>query len=459
MLTAAVSLSDVLASLSYALDLTEGQTAGHAIRSCLVAMRLAGAVGLDAETRSALHYAVLLKDTGGSSNAERMAALFGSDDHIVKRRLRALNWPRKTDAVISGIRSAGIGRPLPERVRHMSRIALTGSRNTRELVQLRAQRGAEIARRLELPEATAQAIHALDEHWDGRGHPEGLVGEAIPLLARIVGLAQTVEVIVTDRGVPSALQTIRALSGTWFDPALVETLAGWGEDDEWWTRAWSDEAREMVRDTEPAEAVRRVDESQLDRVAESFAEIVDAKTAFTSGHSSRVAAYARGIAEMLGMDADAQRRLYRAGLLHDIGKLAVSNRILEKPGPLNANERQAIVEHATRTWELLSRVDAFREVARLAALHHERLDGSGYPWRLTRPQLSAEARALAVADTFEAMTSWRPYCAEVPPDTAIFLLKREADERFDADAIAALERRVIDAGDQPARGVGDSAPM
>jgi len=457
--TAAVSLSDVLGSLSYALDLAEGQTSGHAVRSCLVGMRLAETLDLDAELRSALHYALLLKDTGGSSNAERMAAVFGSDDHIVKRRLRALNWPRHTDPMISNIRSAGIGRPLPERVRHMGRIALTGSRNARELVRLRAERGAEIARRLGLPEETAEAIHALDEHWDGRGHPEGLRGPAIPFLARIAGLAQAAEVIVTERGVPSAIGTIRTLSGTWFEPTLVEVLAGWGDDEEWWTRAWGDEGHEMVRATEPAEMVRYVDESGLDRIAETFAEIVDAKTGFTSGHSSRVARYARGIAEMLGMDADAQRRLYRAGLLHDLGKLAVSNRILEKPGPLTASERQAIVEHATRTWELLSRVEAFREVARLAAQHHERLDGSGYPWRLTRPQLSAEARALAVADTFEAMTSWRPYCAEVPPDTAIFLLKREADERFDADAIAALERRVADAGDEPARDPGDPAPV
>jgi len=438
--TLVTGLADTLSSLSYALDLTEGQPAGHAIRSCLIGMRLAEALGLDDETRWAAYYALILKDAGCSGNASHTATLFGSDDREVKRRLRVANWPRTMDAALHGVRSAAIGRPFLERVRCVAQLARAGRGGTREIFRLRSEQGAAIARRLGLPEATGDAIRALDEHWDGRGQPNGLRGGAIPLGARIAGLAQAVDTFVSYRGVEAAMRMVRARRGTWFDPALVDVLLGWRGDATWWGRIQTPEAAQLVVAAEPAGQAWSVDQAGLNSIAEAFAEIIDARTPFTRGRSSRVATYARAIAEEMALGATAQVRLYQAGLLHDIGQLGVSTRILERPGPLTALEWEAILHHPASTWEILSGVRAFHEFARTAALHHERLDGSGYPWKLDGTQLDLEARVLAVSDAYEAMTSWRPYCAEVPPDTAVFILADEAGERLDADAIAALTR-------------------
>jgi putative nucleotidyltransferase with HDIG domain len=442
-----VSLSGVLSALSCALDLTEGQPEGHAVRSCLIGMRIGEALRLDPETRSALYYALILKDAGCSSNAAQVAALFGSDDQAVKSRMKLADWSRGAGAALHGVRSAAIGRPLLARLRHLVRLAGAGTRGVRELVRIRCQRGAEIVRDLGLPPATAEAIRALDEHWDGRGHPAGLRGREIPLLARIVGLAQTTDVFLTSRGPDAALRMVRERRGTWFDPDLADVVLSWQDDRAWWDGLCTPEAMRLVVAAEPADYVRQVDEAGLDGVADVFADIIDAKTPFTYQHSARVAGYARDIADELGMDPAARRQFYRAGLLHDIGKLGVSNRILEKPGPLTPDEWKAVRQHPVHTWEILDQTDAFREFAWTAALHHERLDGSGYPWRLDGPRLDLAARILAVADAYEAMTSWRPYCAPLPPDTALFLLEREGGARLDADAVAALHRCLARRGD------------
>ncbi len=435
-----VGLSEVLSALSYALDLTEGQPEGHSVRTCLIGTRLGEELGLDADTRSALYYALILKDAGCSSNSARVAGLFGSDDHPVKWRRTITNWSRFADAALYGIRSAGMGRPIAARVRHIAQVARAGVARARELVRIRCERGAEIVRGLGFPEATAQAIHALDEHWDGRGHPDGLRGREIPLLARITGLAQTADVFLMYRGLDAVMDVARTRRGTWFDPDLVDVVLSWRDDRRWWNGLATPQALRRAVAAEPGDRVRRVDEAGLDGVAAAFAEIIDAKTPFTYRHSARVAAYARGIAEELRMDDADRVRLYRAGLLHDIGKLGVSNRILEKPGNLTADAWLAVKRHPVHTWEILSRVAAFREFAWTAALHHERLDGSGYPWQLDATELDRPARILAVADAYEAMTSWRPYAAALPAETAVFLLDKDSDTCLDADAVSGLRR-------------------
>ncbi len=450
-----VSLAEVLSALSSALDLASGQPDGHTVRSCLIGMRLAEELGLDGEARSALYYALILKDAGCSAQAARLTALFGSDDHAVQRRLRLVDWSRATHAALCGLRCAAMGRPAAARLRHLARLVRAGRGAVRELARIRCRSGAEAAHRLGLPAAAAEAIGAIDEHWDGRGYPDGLRGPAIPLLARIAALAQGADALLTDRGAEAALAAVRARRGTWFDPDLADVVLSWHGDHGWWEGLRAPQASRLCVAAEPAAHARMVDEAGLDEVAEVFAGIVDAKTPFTHQHSRRVAQYARDIGAELGMDGAACCRLYRAGLLHDIGKLGVSNQILEKPGSLTADEWTRIREHPVRTWEILQRVRAFSDIARPAALHHERLDGSGYPWALDARRLDPAARILAVADAYEAMTSWRPYCAPLPQDTALFLLEREGGARLDAEAISALQRcltRATDAasGEAPA---------
>jgi len=165
----------------------------------------------------------------------------------------------------------------------------------------------------------------------------------------------------------------RRRRGRWFDPALVDAF------------------------------MRFCDDARLDRIAEAFARVIDAKSPFTARHSENVAQIADGIAEVLDFDPVARTILRRAGLLHDIGKLATSNRILDKPGKLSDEEFGAIKTHPVHTLRILERAPCFAELADLAANHHEKLDGSGYPRSLRAGDLDVSMRVFAVADVRDAL--------------------------------------------------------
>src|SRR5262245_56507187 len=169
-----VSLSAVLSAMSYALDLTEGQPLGHAARSCLIGMRIAEELGLPADDRSDLFYALLLKDAGCSSNAARVFQLFGGDDQPVKRGLWMRDWRKWTQKVAFAFEWTERGGPVWRRLKRLAGLALSGPSNERLMFAVRCDRGANIARELGVSEPTALAIHAMDEHWDGGGYPDGL---------------------------------------------------------------------------------------------------------------------------------------------------------------------------------------------------------------------------------------------------------------------------------------------
>lgn len=442
-----VPMSEVVAALSTALDLVEGQPPGHSARSCIIGMRLGREIGLGDEALAALYYALLLKDAGCSSNAARMAALFGADDQVVKAGMRTIEWrdmsimARASWGLVG--RASGMAAPLLTRLRLILGLARSES-VTHELIAARCDRGADIARRLGFPDDTVQAIYSLDEHWDGGGYPERLAGDAIPLFSRILNLAQSLEVFLARDGSGEALDMARARCGRWFDPALVDVVLSWRHDAAWWRLVRTAQADADVAALEPKAFAREVDDNGLDEVAQAFADVIDAKSPFTYAHSSNVAAYAESAAERLGFHAGARRLVRRAGLLHDIGKVGVSNRILDKPGALTAQERMAVQGHPRHTWEILSRMEAFADIAHMAATHHEKLDGSGYPWGLRGDVLTLPARVLVVADILEALTANRPYRAGMPMQQALAILHRERGTRLDGDCVDALTAVVSD---------------
>jgi HD-GYP domain-containing protein (c-di-GMP phosphodiesterase class II) len=435
-MAARINLSEVLSALSCALDLTEGQPIGHAMRSCLIGMRLGRVAGLSEADSAALYYAILLKDAGCSSNAARLCQLFGNDDIELKQRMRSVDRQSGVALAITTARSVAPEGSLPDRIRHFIDVARGDVTN--EIIALRCERGADIAMRLGFPQATADSIRHLDEHWNGRGHPGGLSGPAIPLMSRIAGLSQVVDVFQQLDGVKAAMKVIRRRSGSWFDPSLVDRVVSWRNETSWWERLDRTDPTDEVIAAEPVSLVRWVSEDDLDVIAGAFADIIDAKSPYTFSHSRNVAAYALGIAREMRLDSVIQRRVYRAGLLHDIGKLGVSNSILDKPGPLTASERTAVERHPFFTWEILSRVPAFRDFAWSAALHHERLDGSGYPWHLSGHRLDITARILCVADVYEALTAERPYRAALPWSESSRILAGGRGTEFDPAVLDAL---------------------
>jgi len=282
------------------------------------------------------------------------------------------------------------------------------------MTSIRCERGADIAAMLEFPAATAEAIRNLDEHWDGSGHPMGLKGQSIPLFGRIACLAQTVAVFSQGLGIANGYQVARKRSGAWFDPELVRTLESFRGDTRFWSRLLADDVRSHLKPMEPADRMLFADDAKLDRIAEAFARIVDANSPFTFRHSELVASFAVSIGSRLGFSAAEQVQLRRAGLLHDIGKLGVSNLILDKAGPLNDSERVEMRRHPDWTHEILLRVATFRGFAEVAASHHERPDGKGYHRGLGGDAFDQASRVLAVADCTEALTAERPYRGSLP---------------------------------------------
>jgi putative nucleotidyltransferase with HDIG domain len=435
------ALSEVVSALSFALDLTEDAVPGHAVRSCLLGMRIGRELGLSEAALADLYYALLLKDIGCSSNAARMHQVLGGDDRKAKREVKTVDWTRPT---LAGLRMAWTnllpGASLPRKVRRLVALSIGQQRNNAEMITLRCERGADIVRKIGLSEQCAAAIYALDEHWNGSGYPDRLRGESAPVLARILGVAQHLDVFAWEKDRQSALEILRKRSGFWFDPELVRIATSLDCSGELWTGCGTGagEERALAVALEPGSA-KRINTGQVDRVCEAFADVVDAKSPFTYHHSLGVAQTAEGIARQLGMAQQQRQFMYRAGLLHDLGKLRVPNSILDKPGKLDPAEWLVVREHPMLSQKILERVPAFAGFASVAGRHHERLDGSGYPLRLKGEELSLEDRIVCVADVYSALSENRPYRGGLPDGEIIAIFRNEVPVRLDPVCFEALQ--------------------
>lgn len=436
-----LKLAELMAAMSYALDLTEGQPQGHCLRSCWIGMKVAQALGLDAASRWSLYYSILLKDLGCSSNAARICELYLTDDRAFKHDFKRVGTGA-ADLLAFVATRTGAHAGWRQRVSALMNIARNGDAIAGDLIRTRCTRGAEIARRLRFPAEVADAIHGLDEHHDGSGRPDGLAGEAIPLASRIALLAQVADVFHFSDGPEAATAELRRRSGTWFDPRIVQAFEAAARSPDFWPVLQDDELERAVLALEPASHTVPVDDDYLDAIAEAFGAVVDAKSPFTAGHSERVGFYTDVLARRLGIADDRRRWLRRAALLHDVGKLGVSNTILDKPGRLDADEWQAVKLHASYSEQILGRLSPFEELARIAAAHHEKLDGTGYPRGLRGDEIALETRIITTADIFDAITAERPYHAATPVERALEIMRGHVGSALDPDCFAALEQVV-----------------
>jgi putative nucleotidyltransferase with HDIG domain len=247
--------------------------------------------------------------------------------------------------------------------------------------------------------------------------------------------------------------------GRWFDPALVDVLLGMRADQHFWTRLTTVDALAELRRTDVPDTKTGVTEQDLDRTAEAFAHVIDAKSPWTYRHSTGVADIAVRVARVLGLPDEIRRELRRAALLHDLGKLGVSNLILDKPSRLDAREFAAVKMHPMHTAQILDRVPVLAPLSDLAAAHHERLDGRGYHRGAGAAQLSLPQRILAIADVGDALRTSRPYRAGLPTDQVLAIMRRDIGAGLDGDCVEAFAS-ILDtlpaAGDLPAAAVVDA---
>lgn len=448
--TGTLPSSVVIASLSRALDLAEGEPMGHAIRTCLLGMKVGDWMGLGPEDRQDLFYALLLKDAGCSANAYSVTHWFAADDRSTKAQLKIADWGSQWRSVLFAIRQTAPAAPITRRMAQLVSLGSRGPGLADELVQVRCTRGAELVRELGWAEPAAEAVLCLDEHWNGSGRPRGLKGEEIPLLSRIALLCQSAEIFWRHGGRRSVESVLRRRRGTWFDPQLVDAVLAHTRSDKLWERFGAITHPEQVAHLDPRpRKIPSATLAQMLQIGQVFAGVVDAKSPWTTTHSTRTALLSRRMAAVMGLDEDEADRIGLAALLHDLGKLAVSNAILDKAGPLDPGEMMEMQGHTEITYQLLAPLWPLGDVAEMAASHHERLDGSGYHRHLRGPDLTFGAQIVAVADVFEALTADRPYRRGMDNDEAIRWLRKEAGRTLAAEPISALYDMIESARGRP----------
>lgn len=434
-----IRLAEIIEALSHALDMTEGQPVGHSIRCCHIGMAIGRQLGLSDRALHDLYFTLLLKDLGCSSNAARICELYLADDLKFKRDFKLVDgsFPQVLRFVLA---HTGMRAGLSERFRGLVNILKNGSEIATSLIQTRCERGADIARQMRFSESVAQGILDLDEHFDGGGKPLGKSGNDIHIFARIALMAQVIDIYFLDSGPEAAVAEVLKRSGGWFDPAVVDAFLRSASEARFWTDLVRPDIERLVLDAEPGREAVYADDDYLDDIAAGFARVIDAKSPYTAGHSERVALFSDMIAEQLDMQPAQRRQLKRAALLHDIGKLGVSNAVLDKPGRLKGDEWEQMKRHAEYSQAILSRIAAFADVAKIGGSHHEKLDGTGYPRGLRGDEIAFDVRIVATADVFDALTADRPYRAALPVAKAFEILWETAGRHHDASCINALER-------------------
>jgi HD-GYP domain-containing protein (c-di-GMP phosphodiesterase class II) len=436
-------LVDLLAALSVATDLGMGQEPEKAVRGCLVATGLARAMDLPDRDVADVFYTTLLQHVGCTAPAHEIARSVGHGPAILPLAERTDPASRRESLAFLAAVGRGTG---ADRVRYLARTVAAGKRDSRAANRAVCEVGALMADRLRLGEGVRLGLLQSLERWDGKGDVHGLAGDDIALPARFSVLAT--QVVVFDRlgGPDAALAMVRRRARGWFDPALAEgfervgaeVLGHLAEADVW----------AEVLAAEPAPA-RRIPPAQLDEVAGAFADMVDLMTPFTLGHSTGVARLADDAAGLLGLSAGEAALVRRAALLHDLGRVAISGRLWERPRPLTATQWEQVRLHPYHSERILARSEVLAPLARIAGMHHDRQDGSGYHHGASGAEIPAPARLLAAADAYQAMTQDRPHRPALAPAAAARELEAATGAgRFDPECARAV---IQAAGQRPSR--------
>src|SRR5690348_1636539 len=406
----------------------------HVLRQCLIALRLADHAGLGEQDRMAVYYTALLVNVGCHADAYEQARWFGDDIRLKSgkydRDFRSLRAAAATMSLI------GSGNPPLHRFRVGLEFAVSGRRDLDGMIETHSALARGLAERLGLPVAVQGAVGASYEQWDGKGWPGGLAGDRIPVAARLAQFAEFVEVAHRLGGIDAALALAEKRAGLQFDPSLSEALHAdpdgiLGELDS--AHTWS-----AVIDAEPTLRVTLSGDG-FDQALLAIADFVDLKSPYTLGHARAVADLAAATGTQLGLPADEVDLLRRAGLVHDLGRLGVTNAIWDKPGPLGAGEWERVRLHPYLTERMLHQSAALAPLAAVAVQHRERLDGSGYPKGLSGASITRPARILGVVDAYQSMRELRPHRPSLSAEDAAAELQADAKAgKLDGEAVAAV---------------------
>jgi HD-GYP domain-containing protein (c-di-GMP phosphodiesterase class II) len=429
-----VRLSELVATLSLVSDLGMGRPMEHALRQTLITLRLADAAGLDAEVRTAAYYTSLLTWIGCAADTSELAELYGEEAPMyADTRVDDLGG---MSMAVFAVQHLGSGSSRFRRVGLVGKFLITAGRSVQQVMESHCLAASEFAERLDLGSNVTRPLLQAFERWDGKGIPGKAGATELSPAIRLVHLADLVEAFFHSGGTEAALDVATRRRGTQFDPELVDcfvahhedVLAGLAE-----IEAWDEVIALDPILGEPLPADR------LDLALAAFGDYADLKCRSRVGHSRGVAALASGAARQLGLADEDEALVRRAGFVHDIGMIGVSSTVWDEPRPWTVAQRERARTHPYLTERMLARVPGLAAVARCASLHHERLDGSGYPYGLGRDAIPMPARIVAAADMYEAMRNDRPYRSALSDGDAANTLRVEARAgRLDPDAVGAV---------------------
>ena len=428
-----VRLAELVAALSLGIDLGFGQPMEHVLRQCLIALRLGEALGLDEEQQLAVYYASLLINVGCHTDAHEQAKWFGDD--IAMKVGKYDHDFRSVRGALAGLRMLGAGRSPLQRLQIAIEFALSGHREADGMIEQHAEMARALGADLELPPDVLDGLVTSYERWDGRGWPGKLGGEDVPVAARLAQAAEFFEVANRVGGPDAVRELARERSGAQFDPAVCAVIEAGAEAivsglDTGGT--W-----DAVIAAEPLAIV--VSGERFDAALLAVANFVDLKSPYFLGHARAVSEVASAAGARLELPEPEIRILRRAGLVHDFGRLGVSNAVLDKRGPLAGGDWERLRFQPYLTERMLRQSEALSPLASIAVQHRERLDGSGYPRGLSGAAITQHARIVGAADAYQAMREPRPHRPARSADDAAAELRSEVRAgRLDGDAVEAV---------------------
>jgi HD-GYP domain-containing protein (c-di-GMP phosphodiesterase class II) len=397
-------LAELMGTLSLASDAAMGMPEEHGLRAATVALRLGEVVGAAEVDRTDAFYLALMRYAGCTADSEVAAHVLG-DEVAMRGVLYGVDFgaPMQILPRVARAASAGKGRVkgVAAAIRTVAKMPTLMSTGLSH-----CEVGDRLAQRFGFGAAFRAALFQSFERWDGRGWPRQLSGEALAIAMRLAHVGEVVEAAHRAGGVDMARAVARKRANGELDPRLVARFDANAAEvcrvlDV--TSAWA-----SAMDAEPR-AWRTVDDHGLDEALRALGDFADLKSRYTRGHASGVAALVSAAAGAARLDADAAQTLTRAALLHDLGRVAVSASIWDKPGPLTDLEWDRVRAHTYVGERILSRPSALASIAAIATLAHERLDGGGYHRKLDASSCKAPARLLAAADAYHAMLEERPH--------------------------------------------------
>lgn len=445
------NVASLLCALSFATGLGFGGHMEHGLGTAALGLSIADALLLDQEEREAIFYGALLKDVACTACSAGMAAFLPDEEQVSLADVILLDPSSLSDMMGWLSKYLQLDARFPQRIAKLFSFMVQCGPIIKESMRSHCEVAELFARQLGFPEPVQQALRFQWERWDGRGMAYGLAGVSIPRTARLLHLVQVLDLTYRMAGPAATEQIARDKRGSRFDPEGVDAFLAIAQQVDFWRTFEAQSTQEALLARRPATVADRAQQGQIERVCEVLADFVDVKTRETWHHSRSVARMAGIIGTCLGLDSGTMRKLRCAGLVHDVGKVAVPFALLSREKQLSASEQETYRLHVYYTQRILERVAGLQDLAPAAAAHHEWMNGQGYHRQLRGEQIPLHGRILAVADAYTRLVQQQE---QKDPLEALQAMRADVDIRFDRVCYEALVTAITRPGEaevQPLR--------